>query len=97
MKIYGRIDPQSIQNRSKRAVGAVGVDLLIIFIDFGTCRKIDLFLYVLGASKKGYNSSPGAPRGRQVRRSGDFWDRGPRGASCAELLNNTITGEWYIF
>ena len=47
MKIYGKIDPKS----QKRAVGAVRVDLLIIFIDFGPCRKIDVFLCRLGASK----------------------------------------------
>ena len=51
----------------KRLLGAVRVDLLIIFIDFGPRRKIAVFDVVSGRSKIDKKSSPGAPRGRQVR------------------------------
>ena len=43
MNIYNKIDPTSHPKSLKTGSWAVRVDLLIIFVDFGPCRKIVVF------------------------------------------------------
>ena len=58
------------------------------------------FDVVLGRPKIDTNRALGRQGARQVRlvgrQGGDFWDQGAKGASRAELLNNKITGKWWI-
>jgi hypothetical protein len=66
----------------------------------GRVEKSLFFDVVLGLPKFDKNRAlgrQGAAKCATIRRwSGDFWDRGPRGASRAELLNIKITGRWCI-
>ncbi len=61
--------PNGSQNEPKmeqnRPLGTPRVDLFIIFMDFGWCRKIVVFWCRPGASKNQQKSSLGAPRVRK--------------------------------
>ena len=100
MKIYCEIHPQSHPKLFKTGPwGGQGR-----FIDhsywFWAVSKNRCFLMSSSRVQKLITIEPwgakGPPSAPQLVGSGDFWDRGPRGASRVELLNNKITGKWCV-
>ena len=86
-----------VQNWPSGWSGSIYLSFLLIL---GRVEKSLFFDVVLGRPKIDKNRAlgrQGAAKCATIRRQGgDFWDRGPRGASRAELLNNKITGKWWI-
>ena len=68
----------------------------LIFDVLVRCQKIIIFGRLPDGPQKIEKIEPWSAKRRkkeQIRlRRGDFWDRGPRGASRAVLLNNKTTG-----